>query len=470
MRREFRGNKTDDTFRKFITLSSSDSNSSSSQRNEMDSDQSERQLSYDDSTASSEMTQEEEEEHREDSTVEDFTKNLPVRTLIDGHLFVRRKTTSTREYWYCVSDKCKAGYIYTIREKRWRPNNKPHNHPQGDIDRFRKENWQDFLLRKFVFENRTLDARDIYAMLLEQHERGVEDFGNIGKVDLKMIQNIKEQLAGQEARKTLESVLPRELSTVDDRQFLVFQAVQPVILIFATEESRARICQANTCVIVKLPITGPTLKNVYSIYTMSGGAVIPAMWVMFDERGTEMAWIQVKLLLEDKDGQGCSLTRMWIVPFSRKYLQILRRIIRQNDSIRGIDASFARKIAKICNKIEGEVMQSKIRHFFVSLATGPFQAMTPTLTRARSCWTEPAAQRALAEWNGYFSSYLFMYHCNARCYDLGVKDLYERSKGNKANLPSDEEVVKEVQRSYIVPQRVGEQVPTSERSVSKENA
>lgn len=179
-----------------------------------------------------------------------------------------------------------------------------------------------FLLRKFVFENRTLDARDIYAMLLEQHERGVEDFGNIGKVDLKMIQNIKEQLAGQEARKTLESVLPRELSTVDDRQFLVFQDVQPVILIFATEESRARICQANTCVIVKLPITGPTLKNVYSIYTMSGGAVIPAMWVMFDELGTEMAWIQVKLLLEDKNGQGCSLTRMWIVPFSRKYLQI----------------------------------------------------------------------------------------------------------------------------------------------------
>ena len=115
-------------------------------------------------------------------------------------------------------------------------------------------------------------------------------------------------------------------------------------------------------------------------------------------------------------------------------------------------------------------MQSKIRHFFVSLATGPFQAMTPTLTRAQSCWTEPAAQRALAEWNGYFSSYLFMYHCSARCYDLGVKDLYERSKGNKANLPSDEEVVKEVQRSYIVPQRVGEQVPTSERSVSKENA
>ena len=89
---------------------------------------------------------------------------------------------------------------------------------------------------------------------------------------------------------------------VDNKQFLVFQTVQPVILIFATEESRARLCAANTCVILKLPVDGPTLKNVYCVYTLSGGAVIPAMWVMFDERGTEMAWIQVKLLLEDTNG------------------------------------------------------------------------------------------------------------------------------------------------------------------------
>ena len=459
----------EDTLQAFVTVSSSDTDPSSSRPTDVSSYQSETELSYDDSTASSlETTQEEEEERRQDSPVEDFTKNLPVRMLIDGCLFVRRKTTSTREYWYCNNDKCKAGYIYTINDKSWRSNNKPHNHPQGDVDRFRKENREDFLLRKFVFENRSLDARDIYAKLLEQHERGVEDFQNIGKVDLKQIQNIKEQLAGQISRKALESVLPRELSMVDNKQFLVFQAVQPVILIFATEESRERLCAANTCVILKLPVDGPTLKNVYCVYTLSGGAVIPAMWVMFDERGTEMAWIQVKLLLEDTNGQGRPLNRMWIAPFSQKYIQIMRQIIRQNDAIRGIDASVTRKIAKICNKIEDEATQSKVRHFFVSVAAGPFQAMSHNVECAMRSWTEPAAQQALAQWNDCFGSYLFMYHCSARCYDIAVKEIYESRKANKANHPTDEEVIKAVQRSYIVPEAVAELSKRSETSPSKD--
>ena len=137
---KFRERKKEDTFRKFVTVSSSDTDSSSSQLTDMSSDQSETELSYDDATArSSETTQEEEKEHRQDSPVEDFTKNQPVRMLIDVCLFVRRKTTSTREYWYCNNNKCKAGYLYTINAKSWRSNNKPHNHSQGDFDRFKKK-------------------------------------------------------------------------------------------------------------------------------------------------------------------------------------------------------------------------------------------------------------------------------------------------------------------------------------------
>ena len=111
---KFKDRKKEDTLRKFVTVSSSDTDFLSSQQmTDMSSNQSETELSYDDSTASSsEATQEEEEEHRQDSPVEDFTKNLPVRMLIDGRLFVRRKTTSTWEYWYCNNDKCKAWYIY----------------------------------------------------------------------------------------------------------------------------------------------------------------------------------------------------------------------------------------------------------------------------------------------------------------------------------------------------------------------
>ena len=70
---------------------------------------------------------------------------------------------------------------------------------------------------------------------------------------------------------------------VDNKQFLVFEAVQSAILIFATEESRVWLCAANTSVILNLPVDGPTLKNVYCVYTLSGGAAIPAMWVMFGE-------------------------------------------------------------------------------------------------------------------------------------------------------------------------------------------
>ena len=451
MKREFHESVT---FRKFVVPSSSDSDISSDLSDHTTSDLDEAQMSYDDSTASDSQEEQEatatqedeeeekEEEHKEQAPDDNFGKKLPVRRVIDGFICVRRKVTDKCEYWYCTNRECKAGYIYIIGDNVWKSNGKPHSHSSGNADIVRKENEEEFLLRKFVLSNRNLEAHEIYALLLERHTSGVEQFAHIGQIDIKRIQNIKEQFAGEASRNALESILPPELSAVDGKQSLVFQAVKPVILIFATEVLMKSVRTANVCVLLKLPVAGPVLEHVYCIYTMSKGSVLPAMWVMFGSDSGVIPWAQVRQLLDKKfPGEERPLTRLWIIPCSNKYLQILENISRRSDTISGIDASFTRKITKICATIQDQTERSKVHLFFSRLANGTPWAIESAIGEAKRHWTDPAGTNALAKWNRSFDRQIFMYPATVRCHDAVVAKLYEDSLAPKITYQTDREVI-----------------------------
>ena len=97
----------------------------------------------------------------------------------------------------------------------------------------------------FVEKHRFEESWNIYTLLLDEIAKAPEKYPPQKDISIKAIQNLKGLLAGEDARNLLNPTLPFVLREVDGVNFLAFESVRPVLLMFATKRSPERISNAH---------------------------------------------------------------------------------------------------------------------------------------------------------------------------------------------------------------------------------
>lgn len=268
--------------------------------------------SYDESTGSEGDDPHEADETTDSRKEDDLVAlhNIPMRIVVDNHVYVKRNCRNNRLYFYCATKGCKASLVFDPNTNIYRKIVVAHNHSEGLAERTRRENMTEIALRQFVRENQALESHRIYALLLNEHHRDPSKFPDIENITTKRIENIKGQLAGEIARNALKTLLPERLSEVNGTPFLQVQSVHPVTLIFATRSSLSQTRSSPTILLMKVRLEGVLLTNVYCLYAPDGSHWRPTVWIIFKE-ANPLHWVQLRCLLETKDpGE--------FHPFSRK--------------------------------------------------------------------------------------------------------------------------------------------------------
>ena len=174
-------------------------------------------------------------------TISEKPLHLQRVVEIDGFIYSRRVCAkSGLQYFYCTHShpKCNAGFRYDPISHVCIPNLKKHHHPPGPVlESQLKKNLQLVALRMFVEKHRFEESRRIYTLLLDEIEKAPGKYPPQKDVSIKAIQNLKGQLAGENARNLLNPTVPVVLREIDGLNFLVYQSVRPILLMFATETS-----------------------------------------------------------------------------------------------------------------------------------------------------------------------------------------------------------------------------------------
>ena len=165
-------------------------------------------------------------------------KSLQLQRVveIDGFIYKRRACSKRGfQYFYCVHSHLKrnAGFRYDPKTHVCIPNSSRHHHPPGPAPRSElKKNLQLVALRMFVEKHRFEESWNIYTLLLDEIAKAPEKYPPQKDISIKAIQNLKGLLAGEDARNLLNPTLPFVLREVDGVNFLAFESVRPVLLMF----------------------------------------------------------------------------------------------------------------------------------------------------------------------------------------------------------------------------------------------
>ena len=210
-----------------------------------------------------------------DVTVPDQTTSLHLQCRVEMNGFVYSSRASSKtgiQYFYCTYSHpmCRAGFRYNPKTHVSIPNSKKHHHqPQHALRKDLQKNLQLYTLRLFVENHYYEESRRIYTMILDEIEKNPEKCPPAKDISIKAIQNLKVLLAGEDGRHLLDPALPPALREVNGVEFLVFQSVRPILLMFATKSSLQKIASAQMLFLQRLHVTGSSLQYVYCVYAVS---------------------------------------------------------------------------------------------------------------------------------------------------------------------------------------------------------
>lgn len=425
--------------------------------------------SYDESTGSEGDDPHEADETTDSRKEDDLVAlhNIPMRIVVDNHVYVKRNCRNNRLSFYCATKGCKASLVFDPNTNIYRKIVVAHNHSEGLAERTRRENMTEIALRQFVRENQALESHRIYALLLNEHHRDPSKFPDIENITTKRIENIKGQLAGEIARNALKTLLPERLSEVNGTPFLQVQSVHPVTLIFATRSSLSQTRSSPTILLMKVRLEGVLLTNVYCLYAPDGSHWRPTVWIIFKE-ANPLHWVQLRCLLETKDpGEFHPFSRKWVIPGTTKYFDVLRILARTNDTLQCIAASYDRQIIKITAAITDTKEQKALQDFFAQLSTGNACAIESQLAHRERTGNEEVC-RAIFAWRSRFTNQKSLYHTTTRCRDENIQQIYLANKQkNRNTCPSDEALIECIHEQYKSAYRDALHAPVSGPSNDK---
>ena len=392
-------------------------------------------------------TMSESSEGEEDAKVEPIVKvrRPPVPMFVDGETYRFRKRVGSREYFYCAVRGCGAGCVVNRDTGFVKRNKAQHTHKEEMQTEQLSQNLAEISLRLFVREHWDRDSRSIYSLLLADdfHDKyHYEHFPDIASIDLKRIQNIKTLLAGQVSRDVLHSSLPPDMAEIDGRQFLTFQCVQPVCLIFATNAMLESFARIRQCLLKRLNLCGNVIKFVYCIYAVVGQHVTPAAWILLDQKSS-YPWSHLKMRLRECNNNGLGVVaRAWCVPCTSSYLEILTNVLESEDSVMGIFPSYLNKIQKILSCIKDKETHDSLEELFISVTKDRAAAIPAMMERASSQYPSSDARQAIASWCAKFSNQRFLCHSTNLCEAEPVKQIYNNVKRTpKRMFDTDRELI-----------------------------
>ena len=131
-----------------------------------------------------------------------------------------------------------------------------------------------------------MDSHSIYSLLMSDdfhHKHYYEHFPEIERIDVKRIQNVKALLTSTASGNVLLSSFSPDMSEIDGRQFLQYQSVKPVTLVFATNPTLHSFASIGQCMLKRLNICGKAINVVCCVYAVSERDVKPAAWILLDQ-------------------------------------------------------------------------------------------------------------------------------------------------------------------------------------------
>lgn len=393
-------------------------------------------------------TASEDSQGEEDAEVEATARvrRPPVPIIVAGETYKFRKRVKRREYFYCAVRGCGAGCVVDMDTGFVKRNKVQHTHKEETETEQLSHNLAEISLRLFVREHWDMDSRSIYSLLLDDHfheKHPYEHFPDLASIDLKRIQNIKTLLAGAVSRDVLDSSLPPEMSEIDGRQFLVFQCVKPVCLIFATNAMLESFASVRLCMLKRLNVCGNVIKFVYCLYAVVGQHATPVAWILFDQKSSH-PWNHLKLKLREFNNKGLGVVaRTWCVPCTSSYLEILKNVLESEDLVMGIFPSYLRKISGILSRIDDdEETRHSLEELFIKVTKDRAAAIPAMIQRARSQYTSSNAQQAIAMWCDKFSNQQFLCHSTNLCEYEPVKEMYNNVKlAPKRSFGTDRDLI-----------------------------
>lgn len=162
----------------------------------------------------------------------------------------------------------------------------------------------------------------------------------------------------------MNPTLPFVLREVDGVDFLAFQSVRPVLLMFAMKTSLERIPNAQMLFLQRIRIKGPTLKHVFCVYSVAFDSVIPCLWLAFEknEGGYPCTTLQYKTRQYHKD------PATWILPlkFASSFGDAL---LRSCDGAMAVKCVYWNKVHQIVARISDEKLRKSLANQLIGLAT-----------------------------------------------------------------------------------------------------
>ena len=384
---------------------------------------------------------------------EEKTRNSfrpPARVNVDGNVFRLRKKWNGKQYWYCVESKCPAGLVFDENTRVWKVNGKPHSHSVDIVNTSQMQrNQEEIALRLFVHEHFGMDSHEIYSLLLRKEFRNEPRYQHLpplNTIDMKRIQNIKTLLIGTTGRDVLRSMLPPAIAELDGKQFLRFQSVEPIMLIFATGDALDTVDNTRLLMLKRLNLRGKAIQFVYSVYTVGEQCVRPAVWILSSERPS-LVWIHLKAMLDgrlQKKSMGM-LPKTWIAPCTGNYMAILKRLLHPDDAVIGIEASYINKVRKITSQIHGLETRGELTELFLDLRTAESATLERVLETARQKHQSNDATEAFTAWESRFKNQSFMIHSVNMCCNEMVSFVYQTEKNRPMkNFETDMDLVRQI--------------------------
>ena len=367
---------------------------------------------------------------------EEKTRNSfrpPARVNVDGNVFRLRKKCSGRQYWYCVVSMCPAGLVFDEDTRVWKVNGKSHSHSVDIVNTSQmRRNQEEIALRLFVHEHFGMDSHEIYSLLLRNEFRNEPRYQHLpplDTIDMKRIQNIKSLLIGTTGRDVLRSMLPPAIAELEGKQFLRFQSVEPIMLIFATGDALKMVDNTRLLMLKGLNLRGNAIQFVYSVYTVEEQSVRPAVWILSSERHS-LPWVHLKAMLDERLRQkplGIP-PKTWIAPCTGRYMAILKQLLHADDAAFGIEVSYTNKVRKITSQIKDLETRGELIELFLNLRTAEAATVERVLETARQKHQSNDATEALSAWESRFRNQLFMIHSANMCCDEMVSFVYQTEK------------------------------------------
>ena len=387
-------------------------------------------------------------------TVPDQTKSLHLqrRVEIDGFVYSSRACSKTGTlYFYCTYShpKCRAGFRYDPQTQMCIPNSKRHHHPpQHALQDEWKKNVQLYALRLFVDKHYYEDSRHIYTKILEEIQKNPEKYPPAKTISIKAIQNLKVLLAGENGRQLLNPTLPPVLREVDGVEFLAFQSVRPILLMFATESSLGKISTAQMLFLQRMHVQGSSLQYVYCVYAVNFSTAVPCLWLAFQVNNW-FPWntLQRKINEVQKD------PRTWVLPMKLACLkEFSSALLRSCDKVMGIKGVYTRKINKLIASVSDKQFRKSLAEKLIELETISILEIDAATERIKQEVSEgcPSAMPVMLAWEARFSRTTLLWHEKNCCATDEVVAIYEAEKRRPYQaLKDDRRVIKYIHEQYI---------------------